>query len=339
MASQQGVEKAAGDKTREESTSALVALPKISVIIPTFRRPKSLRRALESCQAQVGISPDDFEVVVVDNCPDRTASDTVKEVSAHGRLRFRYESEPIPGVSAARNRGVASAHGQLIAFLDDDEDAEPEWLAALVAAQRESGSDAVFGAVLGHFDGPTRDNAQLHEKEMTRLFTEPSGPVPARRIASLGSGNSLFRRSCFSGAEPFDLSLGLAGGEDSALIRKLLAEGRQLNWCPEARVREYFSEERLTMRYLLKRRFSAGQVRTSLCVSSEHSNKIEALLWMLVGAAQVSVGGMVAIATSPFSAETARRYLCIASGGLGKILWMAPFRVRRYPERHKTEQP
>lgn len=312
------------------------ALPRISVVIPTFRRPTDLRRALVSCQGQLGIPVDQFEVVVVDNCPDGTAKATVDALSPHSPLRLRYESEPTAGVSAARNTGVARARGELIAFLDDDEEAEPGWLAALVAAQQASGSDAVFGAVLGKFDGPSRAGAALHEKEMSRLFPEPAGPVPAKRIAGLGSGNSLFRRACFSGAEPFDLSLGLVGGEDSALIRKLRSEGRQLAWCPQARVTEFFNENRLTMRFLLKRRFSAGQVRTSLTVMPGGSIKAETLIWMMVGAAQVALGGALALATL-IKPETARRYLCVASGGLGKVLWMAPFRVRRYPDRKKNQ--
>ena len=306
------------------------ASPRISVVVPTFRRLQPLRRALSSCQAQTGFSPGEFEVVVVDNCPHGTAKAIVDECSHHSRHHFRYENELTPGFSAARNRGVARARGELIAFLDDDEEAEPGWLAALVAAQRASGSDAVFGAVLGQCDGLLRGHVELAEKEMTRLFPEPAGPVPVRYIAKLGSGNSLFRRDCFAGPEPFDLSLGLSGGEDSALIRKLVADGRQFTWCPEARVKEFITEERQTLRYLLKRRFSCGQVRTSLCVMPGYSNTAEAMIWMMVGMVQVSLGTLLAVATSVFKPDAARRYLCMASGGLGKVLWMAPFRVRRY---------
>lgn len=312
--------------------TGVAAGPKASIVIPTFRRSRSLRRALLSCQAQIGFSPGEFEVVVVDNCSQRSAQAVVDEISALSPVEVNYENEPIPGVSATRNRGIARARGELIVFLDDDEEAEPGWLAALVAAQRVSGCDAVFGAVLGQCDGRLQGHVGLAEKEMTRLFPEPAGPMPARRIAKLGSGNSLFRRDCFTGPEPFDLSLGLSGGEDSALIRKLVADGRQFTWCPEARVKEFISEERQTLRYLLKRRFSCGQIRTSLCVMPGYSNTAEALFWMMVGVVQVSVGTLLALATSVVKPESARRYLCMVCGGLGKVLWMAPFRVQRYTQ-------
>ena len=276
-------------------------------------------------------------MVVVDNCPERTGKPTVDEVASDGVLRFVYESEPTPGVSAARNRGVARARGELIAFLDDDEEAEPGWLAELVAAQQASGADAVFGAVVGRFDGP-RDRVELHEKEMSRMFPERAGPVPLWRIASLGSGNSLFRRRCFEGAQPFDVSLGLSGGEDTALIHKLRAEGRQLSWCPDARVKEFFTQERLTMAYLLKRRFSAGQVRSSVHAMAGKGKALVAM-WMLIGVVQVSVGGALAVATLVVKPEASQRALCVASGGLGKLLWMSPFRLRRYQDPKKKQQP
>ncbi|MBS1153981.1 MAG: Succinoglycan biosynthesis protein exoM, partial [Myxococcaceae bacterium] len=155
--------------------------------------------------------------------------------------------------------------------------------------------------------------------------------VPSRRIAALGSGNSLFRRSCLQGPEPFDPALGLCGGEDSALIHKLRVEGRSLAWCPEARVREFFTRERLTMRYLLKRRFSSGQTRTSLCTS----NRPELAKWMMVGLVQLLLGTTLAVAAVPLHSRTARQGLCLASGGLGKLLWMAPFRALHAPNRKK----
>ncbi|RIJ43461.1 glycosyltransferase, partial [Maribellus luteus] len=53
--------------------------------------------------------------------------------------------EPEPGVANARNAALAVAKGAMIAFLDDDEEAPPGWLAALIAAQARLGADAVFG--------------------------------------------------------------------------------------------------------------------------------------------------------------------------------------------------
>ncbi len=308
----------------------------VTIVVPTFRRPEPLLRALRSCQRQVGLAFADFEVVVVDNSPDGSAQPTVVAAqAAEPGLMLRWIHEPVAGISAARNKGVASAQGQHIAFLDDDEEAEPGWLAALVEAQRVSSADAVFGAVKGRFEGPQRDDAALFEAEMTRDFPEAAGPVPVWRVASLGSGNSLFVRSCFDTAEPFLPSLGLSGGEDSALIRRLIAKGRRLQWCPAARVVEYFGEDRLTMRFLLKRRFSAGQVRTSVCVMSEHPNRREAAMWMALGAVQAALGSALAVVTCVVKPDLSKRFLCVASGGLGKILWMPPFRVNRYPDRKK----
>lgn len=300
----------------------------VTVVIPTFRRPASLRRALASCARQAHAPA--FEVVVVDNCPDQSARDTVQGFASDAAVSVRYTHEARAGVAAARNTGVAAAHGRFIAFLDDDEEADANWLAALVATQRETGADAVFGAVIAEIDGAPPRDAELYLAPFTRLFSEPSGLVARRHVASLGTGNSLFDRAAL-GISPFDPALGLAGGEDSALIKRFVREERKLAWAREARVKEYLPADRANLTFLVKRRFSAGQVRTSTCVAAAPREPAQVLKWMAVGAVQVGVWGTLAAAASVVRPSAAKRFLCNASGGLGKVLWMPPFRVLRYP--------
>src|SRR3546814_10239624 len=80
-----------------------------SVVVPTFRRTASLRRTLGSCLRQCGIDPAAFEIVVVDNCPGGSARETVAAAAAGTPVAIRYVHEPRPGVSHARNAGVAAA--------------------------------------------------------------------------------------------------------------------------------------------------------------------------------------------------------------------------------------
>jgi len=102
--------------------------PRISVVIPTYNRAPLLRRAVESALAQT-CSPD--EIIVVD---DGSTDDTSAVMGAFINAKPRYSPEisyfvqQQKGPSAARNKGIAEAHGEWIAFLDSDDLWHPEKL-------------------------------------------------------------------------------------------------------------------------------------------------------------------------------------------------------------------
>lgn len=105
---------------------ALADPPSISVVIATRERPADLARCLESV---VRLRYPRFEVVVVDNAPDTDATERI--VRERFASRVTYVREPRPGLAFARNRGLAHAYGQIIAFTDDDVIVDAEWLAAI----------------------------------------------------------------------------------------------------------------------------------------------------------------------------------------------------------------
>ena len=103
----------------------------ISVILATRNRAPYLRKALQSLVGQT-LSPDLFEIIVVDNGSQDDTNAVVDEFSPIANLRYIYE--PVAGCSRARNNGLRNAHGKYIAFLDDDAIACPEWLALYLQA-------------------------------------------------------------------------------------------------------------------------------------------------------------------------------------------------------------
>src|SRR5690606_35275140 len=104
----------------------------VSIVIPTLNREKPLRRALASIAAQAVPTGVDIEVLVVDNSGERSARWVEDEQVAIPGGPVRYISEPVPGVANARNAGIREARGRWIAFLDDDEEAGPQWIASHV---------------------------------------------------------------------------------------------------------------------------------------------------------------------------------------------------------------
>jgi len=106
----------------------------VSVIIPTCDRPLLVVRAIQSVLRQ---SYSDREIIVID---DASAGDTQQQVAACAGDRVRYiRLEARSGANAARNRGIAEAKGDFIAFLDDDDTWEPDKLAEQVRALSETG--------------------------------------------------------------------------------------------------------------------------------------------------------------------------------------------------------
>ena len=95
----------------------------LTVVICTRDRPEGLLQTLAGLARQ---SDSGFEVLVVDNSHDGAVARTL--VGFKG-LTMRCCHEPTPGLSRARNRGLSQVHTELIAWIDDDEVADPDWIA------------------------------------------------------------------------------------------------------------------------------------------------------------------------------------------------------------------
>src|SRR5208337_529053 len=96
--------------------------PKVSVVIPTYNRAAKVRSAIESVLDQTF---SDLEVIVVD---DGSSDDTGKILGAAFGDRIRYFVQANQGASVARNKGIAEAQGEWIAFLDSDDEWERDKL-------------------------------------------------------------------------------------------------------------------------------------------------------------------------------------------------------------------
>ena len=101
----------------------------MSVVVPTHNRKELLRETLETLLRQRAGAVR-YEVLVVDNNSSDGTRAVVEEF-ARGCPFVRYIFEPRPGVSYARNTGIAAAGAPLIAFIDDDIEADPAWVATI----------------------------------------------------------------------------------------------------------------------------------------------------------------------------------------------------------------
>jgi glycosyltransferase involved in cell wall biosynthesis len=124
----------------------------VSVVIPTFRRPRQLREAIASALAQRGA---EVEVIVVDDSPEGSA-EPVALAAGHPRVVYLRNPSPSGGIpSAVRNLGWPLASGAFVHFLDDDDvvpDGHYAYALAAFAARPDVG--LVFGRVEPFGEGP-----------------------------------------------------------------------------------------------------------------------------------------------------------------------------------------
>jgi succinoglycan biosynthesis protein ExoM len=298
----------------------------VSIIIPTYRRPALLAATLASCLAQQGIENETVEIVVVDNDAAQSARATVDAVAGRHRNAVRYVAEARPGISHARNTGVAQANGRYVAFIDDDEEAAAGWLAAFLATIRRTDADLAVGPVYPHFAEPADPYAR---QVYTRDAQVPTG---TRLEHWSGIGNSLLdKERCFARTpEPFDPRLGLSGGEDALFLHQLRRRGGAIVWCAEAAVRESIAADKLATPYLLRRAFRGAQTLTFVCTAVTPPEHGRAALWMAIGFAQIVLYTPVALVLRALRHQRWLPMAVKAVGGLGKVLWHPRLQPRLY---------
>jgi len=300
----------------------------VAVIVPTLRRPAELERALRSLFVQTNVKDRFQEVVVVDNDPAGSAREVVATLAAASPVPLIYRHAPRPGVATARNAGLAATQAPLIGFLDDDEVASPGWLAALIAAQAETGADVVFGPITGRVP----ENTGWATPYLERFFGR-AGPTATGLIQEpFGCGNSLMvRATALPGSAPFDARADQAGGEDDALFAALSARGGRFGWAADAWVEEYAPAHRATLRYALTRAFAYGQGPSQTAAAM--GNWPGVARWMMIGAAQAGVWGLAALALFAIRSPRRAEVLDRAARGLGKLFWIKGFEPHFYGAR------
>ena len=222
----------------------------VSVVIPTYARPRQLRGCLEDL-AQQTLDPDAFEVVVVDDGSPEGVGALAQAFA--GRLHIRVFRQVNAGPGAARNRGASEAAGALIAFTDDDCRPLPNWLDTMLAGERSRP-----GALVG---GSTRNGLSYS------LFSEVSQWIVDmvyehfnrnhENAYFFASNNIACSRESYQAIGGFDQSFPRAGAEDRDFCDRWRAAGMPLIWRPAASI-EHFHPQTLASFLDLHYRYGRG---------------------------------------------------------------------------------
>jgi GT2 family glycosyltransferase/SAM-dependent methyltransferase len=228
--------------------------PSASVVICTRDRPDQLRRCLESIAASA--APPD-ELIVVDNAP---ASGSTRPL-VEGFPGATYVAEERPGLSIARNAGIAQATGEVVVFTDDDTVVHRDWLWRLLEAFDEPEVMAVTGLVLpAELDTEAQVafekalggfNHGYRRMRYGRVFFESTKAI-ATPVWKIGAGaNMAVRREAFDHVGAFDERLGAGAtgcSEDSELWYRLLAAGFECRYQPTSIVFHYHRRDADSLR-------------------------------------------------------------------------------------------
>lgn len=298
----------------------------VSICICTFRRPAGLLRLLRSL-ARLAPGTPTHEIIVVDNDAAGTGAPAVAQARDEG-LHVDYCVEPVRGIARARNRSVAPARGEFIAFIDDDEEADPHWLAELYGEVQRAGADGGIGPVLPCVPADTP------RWLATSGFFDRPRPATGTVLEAYGAmrtGNALIRRAALLAIPgPFDERFALSGAEDSDMFARLLRTGVRVIAVDSAIVHEHLTPQRVRMRYLLRRRFYAGanSARIYCETAAEVSRSRESLRWLVSGV-RLGVTGLLLL---PAGRTRAASRLVIAARDLGRWAHYSGFSFQPYAD-------
>ena len=228
---------------------------RISVVICTYNRAKILGETLGSYASLNNPVGKKYELLIVDN---NSNDDTriVSEEFIQTCPEARYLFEPTPGLSHARNKGIKEAHGDIIAFVDDDVFFDPNWLIEVVNIFKKYPNASCMGGK----SIPTVDT------ELLRFYgsTNSGDAVKWMIYPEYPYGlNMTFKREVFEKIGGFDTKLGrkkknLLSNEENEIFWRINRAGLKVIYTPNAILYHRIPKERASQDWILSRSYWQG---------------------------------------------------------------------------------
>ncbi|OGR12962.1 MAG: hypothetical protein A2341_04290 [Deltaproteobacteria bacterium RIFOXYB12_FULL_58_9] len=265
--------------------------PQVAICIITCKRPEGLARLLDAlgrltfCEDR----PEPLGIIVVDNDSSASSKSVCETQTTTLPWPLDYVTEPKRGIPFARNTAFAVAvndKNDLVAFIDDDEIPEPNWLDELLRVQRIYDADVVAGPVLSDL-GPSPPAWAVEGGFYERRRFATGSP-----IENAFTGNVLFRTRTVTaalGSRPFNEEMALTGGTDAYLSKELLLRGAKMIWADTAIVTETVPPSRMSAHWLLRRAFRAG-VSRALTTRQLSPTRLDRLRCAMLGPLHIGRG-------------------------------------------------
>jgi glucosyl-dolichyl phosphate glucuronosyltransferase len=238
----------------------------VSVVLPTYNRAASLQTTLATFSHLAVPSGTTWELLVVDNNSTDGTRDVIERAARSARFCIRYVFEKTQGRSAALNRGIAEAKGEIIAFTDDDVLLHPEWLTGLIHTFEEFDCAGVAGRIVPLWNHPKPRWLEMEGQQAIVNF-ELGDESKEIRFAPMGA-NSAFRKQVFTRHGLFRLDLGVSGSQhtitcdDTEFGERLIRGGEKIMYSPSAIIYHPVDPQRATKEYFLSWYYYNGRSLT-----------------------------------------------------------------------------
>ncbi|WP_159437962.1 glycosyltransferase family 2 protein [Pseudovibrio ascidiaceicola] len=227
---------------------------KLAIAVCTRSRENMLLRCVESLGQLIPHQYFEITIVVCDNNNQPMAAELLTSIQAAAQHPVEYVHEAKAGIPFARNAALQTARSltpNWIAFVDDDEVLDPNWLVEMAEAIQNWPAEIYHGwtqSTPEDLDAPWA----FHRPKNKRA----SGAV----MATAGTDNVLFSTKAVDGLM-FDEALRFSGGEDLDFFYRATDRGAKIIWVPTAIARESTPLSRLSFQYQVRRAYSVANVQ------------------------------------------------------------------------------
>ena len=237
---------------------------KASIIICTFNRLKLLKLCIESILT-LKTSPSQFEIVIIDNNSKDGTEDFCKGLSqTYGGYKWKYIKETQQGIAFARTRGAKEAAGNVIAYIDDDCLAEPDWLNEIINFyDKNSEVMSTGGRIIPKYLVPVADWFGKYFWGLVGNYDLGKNVFQMKGVRYPSGANMHFRKTAFEKYGYFDGNLGRSGkslmaGEEKAMYLKLINANEKVYYLPQVIVHHHVEGNKFDKEYVKRHSMGVG---------------------------------------------------------------------------------
>ena len=228
---------------------------KLDVVVPTYNRSDLLQRTIASLLRAPIPAGLDVTIVVVDNNSKDDTEQVVRDLIAKAERPLLYVKELSQGSSSARNAGITAGTGNLIGFIDDDEEIHEDWYNVVAREFADKQTQFIGGPYLANWGAPAP--AWLppgYHAAIGVVAPKPRSAFGGDFPGNLMGGNAVIRREVFARVGMYSLKLGrsdkgLLSDEDSEFYSRLSDAGIHGMYVPDLMIYHYIPASRLTRNY------------------------------------------------------------------------------------------
>lgn len=228
---------------------------KLDVVVPTYNRSSLLRLTIASFFRAAVPHGLEIAILIIDNNSVDDTGDVVRSLQTGAPVPLHYIRETKQGLSHARNAGIAAGTGDLIGFIDDDEEIDASWFEVVAREFADASVDFIGGPYLANWAAPAPHWLPPgYHAAIGHVPPKPRSPFGSEFGANLMGGNAVIRRGVFERVGTYSTRLGRSGKgllseEDAEFCRRLDAASIQGMYVPDLIIHHYIPTERLTRKY------------------------------------------------------------------------------------------